>query len=101
MAKSQQCQIRLLSKLYDIKCPNDKVDKLNLAARKLDTLMVKYKQQYPLLDDNKLLLLSALEVAYQLIERREPASISQKDEVNALIHTLENRINAVVGKEEA
>ena len=99
MAKTQHCQIRLLNKLYDIKCPNGKIDKLNVAAKKLDGLMLKYKQQYPLLDDNKLLLLSALEIAYQMTEHKEPSSVDQQDEVNALIHSLENRINAVVGKE--
>lgn len=101
MAKSQQCQIRLLNKLYDIKCSNNQVEKLNLAAKKLDGLMMRYKQQYPLLDDNKLLLLSALEIAYQMIEQGKPTNLDKQDEVNALIHSLENRINAVVGKEDA
>ncbi len=101
MAKSQQCQIRLLNKSYDIKCPDGEVEKLNMAAKKLDNSMQKYKQHYPLLDDNKLLLLSALEIAYQMINQVEPSSIDKQDEVNALIQSLETRINAVVGKEEA
>lgn len=100
MAKTQQCQIRLLNKFYDIKCPNGKVERLGLAAKKLDGLMQKYKQQYPLLDDNKLLLLSALEIAYQIIEQGDPSSAEKQDDVNALIHSLENRINSVVSNEE-
>lgn len=102
MAKSQHCQIRLLNKSYDIKCPEETIEKLNMAAKELDGLMQKYKQQYPLLDDNKLLLLSALEIAYQMINQQgEQNTQNRQDEVNALIHSLENRINAVVGKEEA
>ena len=100
MAKSPKCQIRLLDKVYDIKYPEGKEESLNLAAKTLDGIMQRYKQQYPLLDDNKLLLLSALEIAHQMIEQGDTPVINKQEEVNALIHSLEDRINSVVGKDD-
>lgn len=95
MASSQQCQIKLLNKTYHIKCAADQVETLHLAADKINKLMQQKKQQFPLLDDNKLLLLAALEIAHQQTDKQKPSHESKSD-INDLIHHLENRINHVM-----
>ncbi len=96
MTKATYCTIRLLNKSYKIKCPNEEQDKLQLAAQKLNDILLKKKNEFKKLDDFQALLLAALQVSHELITCQTNQQ-EQRLQLSQFINTLENKIGQVAG----
>ncbi|MDX1836181.1 cell division protein ZapA [Legionella taurinensis] len=95
MSTSKTCSIRLLSKTYDIKCPEHETDNLQLAAQKLQDQLLANKRKFKQLDDFNNLLLAALHISHELINYQRLQE-QQRHQVTQFISSLENKINQVV-----
>lgn len=97
---SNTCTIRLLNKTYDIKCPTEEVDNLNLAAKKLNEQLLTNKTKFQSLDAFQILLLSALNISHELIASLKQQE-QQRNQVTQFISSLETKINQTVHCEPA
>lgn len=95
MTTQKTATIRLLNKTYDINCPEEEIDNLQLAAQKLNEQMLINKRKFKHLEDQKILLLAALNVSHELIICQKQ-QILQRQQVAQFISSLENRIQQVV-----
>lgn len=94
MSTSVPCTIKLLNKIYHLRCPAEEEQSLQLAAEKLDALMFANQKNFPALDDSRLLLLAALEVSHTLVTK-ENSTPAPQDDINAFIHSLEERLQEI------
>lgn len=95
MTTSNTCTIRLLNKTYDIKCPHEETDNLNLAAQKLNEQLHATRKKFQSLDAYQILLLSALTISHELIASLKQQE-QQRKQVTHFISSLETKINHVV-----
>ncbi|STX49983.1 cell division protein ZapA [Legionella busanensis] len=95
MTASKTCTIKLLNKTYDIKCPENEVDNLQLAAAKLNEQLLQNKKKFKQLDDFQNLVLASLHVSHELIACQKQQE-QQRHQVTQFINSLENKINQVV-----
>ncbi|KGP62980.1 cell division protein ZapA [Legionella norrlandica] len=99
MTNSKSCKIKLLNKIYEIKCPDGEEVNLMLAAEKLHEKMQNNKSKFKHLDNFQTLLLAALDISHELIVCKNEQEL-QRLQVTQFISSLENKINkAVVGSE--
>ena len=94
MTTTKICTIRLLNTAYDIKCPEQEHDNLQLAVEKLNEHIIKKKSEFNKLDDFKALLLAALHVSHELITYQTQQQ-EQRMQLTEFISTLENKIGQV------
>ncbi|WP_133131204.1 cell division protein ZapA [Legionella yabuuchiae] len=92
MTKTKSCTIRLLNKVYNIKCPEDEVENLTLAAAQLNNHMIENKRKFHNLDDFQALLLAALHVSNDLIHCQAKQEERQK-QLAQFINSLETKIS--------
>jgi len=92
---STPCTVKLLNKTYTIKCPENEMDNLQLAATKLEAQLQVNREKYKQLDEVQNLVLAALYVSHELVtcEKKQAA---QRQQVTQFISSLENKINQVV-----
>ncbi|AMP88237.1 cell division protein ZapA [Legionella pneumophila] len=99
MTNIKLCKIKLLNKIYEIKCPDGEEVSLILAAEKLNEKMQNNKNKFKHLDNFHILLLAALDIGHELILCKNEQE-QQRLQVTKFISSLENKINkAVVGSE--
>ena len=94
MTKTKCCTIRLLNKSYDIKCPEQEQQSLQLAAQKLNELLLKSKTQFKTLDNVQVLVLAALHLSHELITSQSQQK-EQRHQLTEFISNLENKIGLV------
>ena len=94
MTKTTFCTIQLLNKAYEIKCPENEQDSLQLAAQKLNEHLLKKNSELKKSDDFQALLLAALNVSHELITC-EIKQKEQRQQLAQFISTLENKISQV------
>lgn len=96
MTKTTLCTIQLLTKSYQIKCPENEVDNLNLAAQKLSMQLVKKKRESKKLDDYQLLLMAALHISHELVTCQN-LQVQQRQQLAEFVTILESKIGQVEG----
>ncbi|MCP0914795.1 MULTISPECIES: cell division protein ZapA [Legionella] len=94
MTKTKSSTIRLLSKSYEIKCPENEAEGLQRAAIKLNACMQEKKNQFRQLDDYQILLLAALQVSHELITCQTQQE-QRRHQLTEFISSLESKINQV------
>ncbi|GGI87116.1 cell division protein ZapA [Legionella impletisoli] len=92
MMKTKSCTIRLLNKVYNIKCPEHEVENLTHAAAQLNNHMTETKKKFKQLDDFQALLLAALHISHDLIHCQAKQEERQK-QLAQFIHSLETKIS--------
>lgn len=92
MTTSKPCSIKLLNKIYEIKCPETETNNLQLAADKLNEQLLLNKKKFKQLDDFQNLLLAALHVSHELISCKKHQE-QQRHQVSQFINSLENNIH--------
>ncbi len=92
MTKTTLCTIQLLNKSYTIKCPEEEVPNLELAAKKLNQHMVDKKNTFKGLDNFQGLLLAALHISHELIVC-EQQQAQQRLQLAEFIHSFEGQLN--------
>ncbi|KTD17896.1 cell division protein ZapA [Legionella jordanis] len=95
MTTSKSCSIKLMNKIYEIKCPDSEMDNLQQAAEKLNQHLMHNKKKFKSLDDFQTLLLAALHVSHELITCQRQQE-QQRQQVTQFINSLENKIHQVV-----
>lgn len=95
MTNTKTCKVKLLNKTYEIKCPEGEAANLSRAAKKLQEQVSINKSKFKTLDPYQILLLSALDVAHELVVTKN-AQEQQRDQVSKFISSLESRINHMV-----
>ena len=98
MTKTKCYTIRLLNKSYDIKCPEDEQQSLQLAAQKLNEQLLKKKAEFKKLDDVQALVLAALHLSHELITSQSQQK-EQRHQLTEFISTLESKISKVAESE--
>ncbi len=94
MTKTSFHTIQLLNKSYTIKCAEGEEESLQLAAQKLNELLLQKRTEFNNLDNFQVLLLAALHISHELIT----CQTQQKDHRQQLakfIDTLETKISQV------
>jgi cell division protein ZapA len=94
MTTTQFCTIRVLNKSYQIKCPDEEMDNLNLAAQKLNDYLNQNKDSTKRLDDYQALLMAALHVSHELVTCLNQQS-QQRNQLAQFINTLENAVGGI------
>ncbi len=94
MIKTRLCTIRLQSKSYTLKCPENEVENLQLAAQKLNDQLVQTKSASKRLDDYQILLLASLQVSHELISCQNQQN-QQRQQLADFINTLESTVGVV------
>lgn len=89
------CNIKILNKSYEIKCPKNEEENLKRAAEVLNGQLQSYKKKFKRLDEFENLLLAALHICHELISCQKQQE-QQRHQVTQFINSLENRINQVV-----
>ncbi len=97
MTTSQLCTIKILTKSYKIKCPDEEVHNLKLAAQKLNDELLKRKGASKRQDDYQALLMAALHVSHELILCEDQQS-QQRKQLAKFINTLESTVGVVEEK---
>ncbi|KTC64779.1 Cell division protein ZapA (plasmid) [Legionella adelaidensis] len=92
MAKTKTCTIRLCNKTYELKCNEDEVDMLHMAAQRLNEHLIKKKSAYKSLDEYQILLLSALQISHELIQCQNQQEKKRK-QLTEFIASLEHKIS--------
>ncbi len=94
MDKKTICNIKILNKSFEIKCPEEEKQNLYLALEKLNEhIQQKSKTNQPL-DDFQNLLLAALHVSHELIISQLQQQ-KQREQLTTFISTLEDKITQV------
>jgi cell division protein ZapA len=91
MTKTTLCTVQLLNKSYTIKCPEEEVSNLELAAKKLSQQMAEKKNTFKGLDDFQGLLLAALHISHELIVCEQQQS-QQRLQLAEFIHAFEGNL---------
>lgn len=94
MTKMTQCSIQLMNKTYQIKCPAEEVDNLQLATQKLNECIVKNKKSGRSLSDFHTLLMAALHISHELLTCQNQ-HLQQRQQLTHFINSLESKINQV------
>lgn len=92
---TKPCTIKLLNKTFEIKCPEGQEAQLQIAAKKLNDQLSQNKKKFGQLDDFHLLLLSALNLSYDLLNCQQEQE-QHRQQVAQLISSLEHKIHQVV-----
>ena len=95
MTLSKSCSIKLMNKVYEIKCPDKEIENLQQAADKLNQYLLENKTKFKQLDEFQTLLLAALNVSHELITCQRHQE-QQRVQVTQFISSLENKIHQVV-----
>lgn len=96
MTKNNTCQVKILNKTYEIKCPDGEEANLLLAAMRLNDQMSLSKMKFKQLDNFQMLMLAALELSHELIISKNEQD-KQRLQVTQFISSLETKINKAVG----
>ena len=88
MTNSTFCTIQLQNKSYKIKCPDEEMDNLHLAAQKLNDTLVKKKNKFKRLDEYQALLLAALHLTHELVVSQRQQT-QQRQEFTQFLKTLD------------
>lgn len=91
MTKTKLCAIQILTKSYNIKCPEEEMDNLKLAAQKLNDQLLSKKRGSKKLDDYQALLMAALHVSHELV-LCENQQAEQRQQLARFIDTLESTV---------
>ena len=91
MTTTTFCTIHVLTKSYQIKCPETEIDNLKLAAEKLNSEIRKKKSASKRLDDFQSLLMAALHVSHELVLCEEQQT-QQRQQLARFINTLESTV---------
>lgn len=67
MNSSTCCTIKLQNKSYKIKCLDEEVDDLHLAAQKLNDIISEKKRLFKRLDEYQTLVMAALDLSCELV----------------------------------
>lgn len=94
MTAAKTHRIKLLNKIYEIKCPENEDVNLEQAADKLNEHLQKTKK-FKQLDDFQSLLLAALNISHELITCQKQQE-QQRIQVNKFISSLESKIHQAV-----
>ncbi len=89
------CTIKLLRQSYQIKCPEQEEQQLQLAAEKLNQATLSQKNKFRHIDDFQALMLAALNISHELIQHQHEHQKHQH-QMNDLIQSLEQKISKVV-----
>lgn len=95
MTQIKTCTIKLLNKMYEIKCPEGEEINLLLASKQINEKMMNNKSKFRGLDDFHSLLLAALDIGHELISCKNEQE-NQRLKVTQFITSLENKINKTV-----
>jgi cell division protein ZapA len=98
MTQMKTCSIKLLDKIYEIKCPEGEEANLLLAAQKLNSQIILNRKKAKHMDNFHTLLLSALDVSHELVLCKTQQA-QQHHQVTQFISSLENKINKMVNGE--
>ncbi len=90
MTTATLCTIQLLSKTYKVKCPDDEVANLQLAAQKLNDQLVDTKNKFKALDPFQTLLLAALHVSHELVVCQNQQTQQRQQLAEFISKTYEN-----------
>ncbi len=86
------CTLKILSKSYQIKCPEHEEQNLLLAAEKLNEKILENKEKCKSLDNFHTLLLAALDISRESV-LCEIDKEQQRNQVNQFISSLEHNLN--------
>lgn len=98
MTHIKTCKVKVLNKIYEIRCPEGEEANLLLAAKKLDDQITSNKNKFKLLDNFQTLLLAALDISHELVICKNEQE-HQRHQVTQFISSLENKIHKAVGGE--
>ena len=87
MTNTTFCTIQIQNKSYKIKCPDEEMDNLHLAAQKLNDTLVKKKNKFKRLDEYQALLLAALHLTHELVVNQRQHT-QQRQEFTQFLKTL-------------
>ena len=91
MTTTKLCTIRILTKSFNIKCPEAEIANLKLAAQKLNDELLKKKSASKKLDDYQALLMAALHISHELVTCENQQS-QQRQQLARFINTLETTV---------
>jgi cell division protein ZapA len=90
MTNATFCTIKLQNKSYKIKCPDEEMDNLHLAAQKLNGILLEKKNKFKRLDEYQTLIMAALDLSHELITcQREQTQ--QRQEFTEFFKSLESQ----------
>lgn len=79
MTNTTFCTIQLQSKSYKIKCPDEEIDNLHLAAQKLNEALTSNKNKFKRLDDYQALIMTALHLSHELVTCQRQQTQQQQE----------------------
>ena len=86
--------VRLLNKIYKIKCTEANSSLLEEAANKLNSLWQSQRKNTRHFDDTSTLLMTALEIAYENVHLQQQQA-KQQQQMKEFIEALETKIHRV------
>lgn len=90
--------VKIMGRVYQIKCPPDKVEELQKSAQYLDTKVREIQQNNKALDSERLLLIAALNITHELIAQKQKKHETVSD-INQRIANLSNKIEQALSDE--
>jgi len=93
MADSNTLKVKILEKEYLVSCPDDQQSALKTAAQHLDTKMREIRVSGKVHGIERIAVMAALNITYDLLE-----SSRDVEEDNALLESLENKMEQVLSK---
>lgn len=84
------CTIKLQNKSYKIKCPDEEMNDLQLAAQKLNELLSEKKRLFKRLDEYQTLLMAALDLSFELV-RCQHDQAQKRQEFAEFFKSLEHQ----------
>lgn len=94
MNTSDYCTIQLMNKAYKIKCPAEEKENLELAAKKLNSIISQKKSQFKNLEAMQILVLAALQISHESVAQ-EQKHAQKREQLSEFIQSLENRLQEV------
>jgi cell division protein ZapA len=88
--------VHILGKDYQVACPEEERHSLMAAATELDQRMKTIRQSGTVIGVERIAVMAALNLAYELINAKSSSNISSSD--NALVNDMCDRIDTILSR---
>jgi cell division protein ZapA len=103
MSETSSIKISIQGNNYDLKCPNDQIDKLKSAAEMVHKKMGEAKTKTP--SNEKAAILTALNIAHDLLEVKNDVDDNEtslpniaNDQISSIINGIHHRLESCMTK---
>ncbi|MDP3558972.1 MAG: cell division protein ZapA [Legionellaceae bacterium] len=87
MSNAKTCSIQLLSKTYEVRCPEEEIQTLQQAAQMLNKKLLSTKKQFKKLGELECLVLAALTMGHELLVCQKEQG-RQREQIRQFVSAL-------------